>query len=128
MKWYSWYFDVVKNKYAAFDGRARRKEFWYFMLVNIIIIFSLNIIENLIGTYNSDLGMGILQGIYYLATLVPALAVSIRRLHDSNLRGWWMLLGFIPIVGALILIILYVRDSTPEENKYGRNPKTPIHQ
>lgn len=124
MKWYEWYIDVIKNKYATFEGRARRKEYWYFVLMNIIILFGLSFIDGLTGTFNTDAGMGVLSGIYTLAILIPSIAVSIRRLHDSNLSGWWILLVFIPIFGAITLIILYVRDSTPEENKYGPNPKT----
>jgi uncharacterized membrane protein YhaH (DUF805 family) len=68
--------------------------------------------------------MGLLSGIYSVAVIIPSLAVTIRRLHDSSHSGWWLLLGFIPIIGALILIVLYVRDSTHEENIYGPNPKT----
>lgn len=123
MKWYEWYIDVVKNKYAKFDGRAGRKEFWYFILVNIIIIFTLSLIDGLTGTFSSEIGMGLLSGIYTVVVLIPGIAVSIRRLHDSGLCGWWILLGIIPIIGGLILIILYVRDSTDEANKYGPNPK-----
>lgn len=123
MKWYEWYIDVVKNKYAKFDGRAGRKEFWYFILVNIIIIFTLSLIDGLTGTFSSEIGMGLLSGIYTVVVLIPGIAVSIRRLHDSGLCGWWILLGIIPIIGGLILIILYVRDSTNEANKYGPNPK-----
>jgi len=124
MKWYEWYIDIVKNKYAKFEGRARRKEFWYFVLVNIIIIFGLSFIDGLTGNFNSDISMGLLSGIYSVAVIIPSLAVSIRRLHDSSLSGWWILLSFIPIIGGLILIVLYVRDSAPEENIYGPNPKT----
>ena len=124
MKWYEWYIDIVKNKYAKFEGRARRKEFWYFVLVNIIIIFGLSFIDGLTGNFNSDISMGLLSGIYSVAVIIPSLAVSIRRLHDSSLSGWWILLSFIPIIGGLILIVLYVRDSTPKENIYGPNPKT----
>jgi len=124
MKWYDWYFDVVKNRYAEFDGRARRKEFWYFVLMNIIIVIGFSFIDGLLGTYSSNTGLGLLSGIYFIAILIPAIAVSVRRLHDSSLSGFWILLSFMPIVGAITLIILYVRDSTSEDNKYGPNPKT----
>jgi uncharacterized membrane protein YhaH (DUF805 family) len=124
MKWYDWFFDVLKNKYATFEGRARRKEFWYFGLMNIIIVVGFSFIDGLLGTYSSNTGMGLLSGIYFIAILIPAIAVSVRRLHDSSLSGFWILLSFMPIVGAITLIILYVRDSTPEQNKYGPNPKT----
>ncbi len=123
MKWYEWYIYVIKNKYATFEGRARRKEYWYFVLMNIIILFGLSFIDGLTGTFNTDASMGLLSGIYTLAILIPSFAVAIRRLHDSNLSGWWILLVFIPIFGAITFIILCVRDSTPEENKYGPNQK-----
>ena len=123
MKWYDWFFDVLKNKYATFGGRARRKEYWNFQLVAYVIGIGLLFIDVLTGTLNSDVGMGLLSGIYGVAIIIPSIAVSIRRLHDTNHSGWWVLLFFIPFVGALILIILYVRDSTPEQNKYGPTPK-----
>ncbi len=124
MKWYDWFFDVLKNKYATFEGRARRKEYWNFQLVAYVIGIGLLFIDVLTGTFNSDVSMGLLSGIYGVAIIIPSIAVSIRRLHDTNHSGLWFLLFFIPFVGALILIILYVRDSTPEQNKYGPNPKT----
>jgi len=124
MNWYNWYLDAVKNKYAKFDSRARRKEFWFFVLMNLILVAGFSFIDGVFGTYNSGIGMGLFSGIYFIAVLIPAIAVSVRRLHDSSLSGFWILLGFIPIVGAIILIILYVRDSTPEQNEYGPNPKT----
>lgn len=124
MKWYEWYIDVVKNKYATFEGRASRKELWYFILVNIIIGIGLSFIDALTGTFNSDIGMGLLSGIYTVAIIIPSIAVQVRRLHDTNLSGFWFLLCLIPFVGGIALIILYVRDSTPGENKYGPNPKT----
>jgi len=123
MQWYNWYFDVVKNRYAEFGGRARRKEFWYFVLMNIIIVVGFSFIDGLLGTYGSNTGLGLLSGIYFIAVLIPAIAVSVRRLHDSSLSGFWILLSFVPMIGTLILVILYVRDSTPEENKFGPDPK-----
>jgi len=94
------------------------------LLNNLILVAGFSFIDGVFGTYNSGIGMGLFSGIYFIAVLIPAIAVSVRRLHDSSLSGFWILLGFIPIVGAIILIILYVRDSTPEQNEYGPNPKT----
>jgi len=124
MKWYDWFFDVLKNKYATFEGRARRKELWYFQLMAYVIATGLLFIDVLTGTFNSDVGMGLLSGIYGVAIIIPHIAISIRRLHDTNHSGWWLLLVVIPIVGWIILIIICTRDSTPEQNKYGPNPKT----
>jgi len=117
----NWYLDVLK-KYAVFNGRARRKEYWFFSLFNLIIIIVLGVIDGMIGSYSASAGMGLLGGIYMLAVLVPAIAVGIRRLHDTDRSGWWLLLGLIPLAG-LVLLVFMVLDSTPGENQYGPNPK-----
>ncbi|MGO4998306.1 DUF805 domain-containing protein [Oceanisphaera sp. W20_SRM_FM3] len=118
----NWYLDVLKN-YATFGGRARRKEYWMFILFNIIISIVLGFIDGLIGTYNIESGFGLLSGLYSLAILIPSLAVSIRRLHDTDRSGWWLLIGFIPLIGAIVLLVFMLLDSTPEQNKFGANPK-----
>ena len=112
----SWYLDVLK-KYAVFSGRARRKEYWMFFLINLIITLVLSFIEGLAG------GPGVVGGLYSLAVLLPAIAVGVRRLHDTNRSGWWMLIGLIPIIGTIILIVFMVQDSQPGENQYGPYPK-----
>ena len=112
----NWYFEVLK-KYAVFSGRARRKEYWFFFLINIIIAFVLGFIEGLFGS------PGIISMIYSLAVLIPGIAVSVRRLHDTNRSGWWLLIGLIPIIGAIVLIVFMVQDSQSGENQYGGNPK-----
>jgi len=112
----NWYLDVLK-KYAVFDGRARRKEYWMFFLFNIIISIVLGVIEAMIGTF------GILGGLYMLAILVPAIGVTVRRLHDTDRSGWWILVGFVPVIGGIILLVLMVLDSKPGTNQYGPNPK-----
>ena len=111
----NWYLDVLK-KYAVFSGRARRKEYWMFALFNFIIAIVIGIIEGIIGT-------GFLGILYMLAVLIPCLAVSVRRLHDIDRTGWWVLIGLVPLIGAIVLIIFAVMDSTPGENQYGPNPK-----
>jgi len=117
----NWYIDVLK-KYAVFNGRARRKEFWMFVLINLIVSIALSVVDGIIGTTTAT-GMGILSLIYALGVLLPSIGVSIRRLHDSGKSGWLLLLAFIPLIGVIILIVLYVLDSTPGDNKYGPNPK-----
>lgn len=112
----AWYLKVLKD-YAVFTGRARRTEYWMFTLINFIICMVLFAIEAVIGT------LGIITMLYGLAVLIPGLAVSIRRLHDTDRSGWWLLVGFIPVVGGLILLVLMVLDSTPGENRFGHNPK-----
>ena len=117
-----WYLDVLK-KYAVFNGRARRKEYWFFSLFNLIIIIVLGVIDGMTGSYSASAGMGLLGGIYMLAVLVPAIAVGIRRLHDTNRSGWWLLIVFVPLIGAIVLLVFMVLDSSPGENQYGANPK-----
>ena len=112
----NWYLDVLK-KYAVFDGRARRKEYWMFFLFNIIIAFVLGIIEGIVG------GPGVIGAIYGLAVLLPGIAVGVRRLHDTSRSGWWLLIGLVPIIGAIVLIVFFVQDSQPGDNQYGPNPK-----
>ena len=111
-----WYLEVLK-KYAVFSGRARRKEYWFFFLINIIITFVLGFIEGLAGT------AGILACIYSLAVLIPGIAVTVRRLHDTNRSGWWLLVGLVPLLGAIALLVFMVQDSQPDKNQYGTNPK-----
>ena len=118
----NWYLDVLK-KYAVFNGRARRKEYWFFSLFNLIIIIVLGVIDGMTGSYSASAGMGLLGGIYMLAVLVPAIAVGIRRLHDTNRSGWWLLIVFVPLIGAIVLLVFMVLDSSPGENQYGANPK-----
>jgi uncharacterized membrane protein YhaH (DUF805 family) len=112
----NWYLEVLK-KYAVFNGRARRKEYWMFFLFNIIIALVLGFVEGLVG------GPGVVGMVYSLAVLIPGIAVSIRRLHDTDRSGWWLLIGLIPIIGAIVLIVFTVQDSKSGENQYGSNPK-----
>ena len=111
-----WYFEVLK-KYAVFSGRARRKEYWFFTLFNVIIYLVLYLVELLAGV------SGILVGLYSLVVAIPSLAVLVRRLHDTNRSGWWFFISFIPLIGSIILLVFLVQDSQPNENRYGRNPK-----
>lgn len=112
----NYYLDVLK-KYAVFTGRARRKEYWMFFLFNVIISFVIGFIDGFIGT------AGILAIVYALGTLLPGIGVAIRRLHDTDRSGWWLLISLVPIVGFIVLLVFLVSDSQPGENKYGPNPK-----
>lgn len=111
-----WYLAVLKN-YAGFSGRAHRKEYWMFLLFNMIIAVVLGFVEGLFGS------PGILGSLYSLAVLVPSIAVSMRRLHDTGRSGLWLLIGFVPLVGAIVLLIFFVQDSMQGENQYGSSPK-----
>jgi uncharacterized membrane protein YhaH (DUF805 family) len=118
----SWYLEVLK-KYAVFSGRARRKEYWMFFLINLIISVVLIAIDSLIGTFSPQARVGLLQSIYSLAVLIPSLAVTVRRLHDTGRTGWWILIGLIPVIGGIVLLIFMLLDSEPGSNEYGPNPK-----
>ena len=111
----NWYLGVLK-KYADFNGRARRKEFWMFALISFIIAVILSVVDGMIG-------VPVLGAIYALGVLLPSIAVGARRFHDIGKSGWWLLIGLIPLLGGLILIIFFVLDSNPGDNKYGPNPK-----
>ena len=114
------------QKYAVFSGRSRRKEFWMFVLFTFIVEIVLAIIDAIIGTYNTAIGIGLLSGLFYLAILVPFIALNTRRLHDIGKSGWFQLLFIIPIVGFILWIIWMVRDSDDGVNKYGPSPKAPV--
>ncbi|UGY90294.1 DUF805 domain-containing protein [Streptomyces gobiensis] len=115
-----WYVDVLK-KYAVFNGRARRQEYWMFALISLVISIVLTIVDAVLGT-------GFIVGLYSLAVLLPSLAVGVRRLHDTDRSGWWLLIALIPLVGVIILLVFLASDSTPQENSYGPNPKqVPVH-
>ena len=115
----NWYFEVLK-KYAVFNGRARRQAFWMFFLFNFIIGLVLAILEAIVPVIRF---IGIIYG---LGVLIPYLAVGVRRLHDTGRTGWWLLIGLIPIVGEIVLLIFFVLDSQPGDNKYGPNPKKEV--
>jgi len=117
-----WYLKVLKQ-YADFSGRARRKEYWMFTLFNMIFTFLAAIIDNVVGTANVEVGYGLFYFIYAIAVFIPALAVCVRRLHDVGKSGWMIFISFIPIIGAIWLIVLLVKDSQQGANKWGNNPK-----
>ncbi|WP_187261346.1 DUF805 domain-containing protein [Pontibacter beigongshangensis] len=118
----NWYMTVLR-KYAVFSGRARRSEYWYFVLFNVLISMVLSFVDLTIGTATSTGSIGLLGGLYSLAVFIPSLAVAVRRLHDTGKSGWWVLFGLIPVLGWIVLIIFMFIDSQPGDNQYGPNPK-----
>ena len=118
----NWYLQALK-KYADFSGRARRREYWFYILFYLIIMIVLMICDGFIGTTMQGAGIGILTGIYALAVLIPTLAVTVRRLHDTGRSGWWIFIQLVPIVGVFILLYFLVSDSNPGTNAYGPSPK-----
>ena len=123
------YYLKVLKQFADFNGRARRKEYWIYNIINSIIGGLLFFLDYLLGTTIDflDLGegnsLGILYLVYALFVFIPGLAVAVRRLHDVGQSGWMLLIALIPLIGAIWLLVLYLTDSNPGENKYGPNPK-----
>jgi uncharacterized membrane protein YhaH (DUF805 family) len=114
---------VVLGNYTNFSGRARRSEYWWFTLTSVIVSVVLNIVGSVSDGMNAVAGLVLV--VYSLGTLIPSLAVAVRRLHDTGRSGWMLLLALIPLVGAIILIVFAVSDSAKGSNKYGASPKYP---
>ena len=129
------YYIKVLKQYADFNGRARRKEYWIYNIINSIIGGLLFFLDYRLGTTiegldlditlttNEGLDLGILYIIYALFVFIPSLAVAVRRLHDVGKSGWMLLIALIPLIGSIWLLVLYLTNSNPGENKYGPNPK-----
>ncbi|GAA0471549.1 DUF805 domain-containing protein [Parasphingorhabdus litoris] len=141
-----WMFLPLK-RYADFGGRSRRKEYWMFFLFQVIAITLITMFAIIFGNFSLDpadyldasgtfdpsdglpSGLGLFVGlftIYALATFIPVLAVQVRRLHDTERSGWWVLLGIIPVInyiGFLVLIVFYCLEGTKGKNRFGEDPK-----
>ena len=114
--------DAVRsgfNNYANFAGRALRSEFWYWVLFGIGVSIVANIVDGILGTGSTMGATGIVGSLAGLALLVPNIAVGIRRLHDIDKSGWWILVGLIPVLGWIYLIYLYVQPGTSGANRFG---------
>ena len=124
----SWYIEVIK-KYAVFSGRARRKEYWMFVLVNMIIAILIGILVGIATSSDANSNTKIapvfncISSLYSLAILLPSLGVFVRRLHDIGKSGWWFFIGFIPLIGEIWLLVLMCTDGQSGSNHYGPNPK-----
>jgi uncharacterized membrane protein YhaH (DUF805 family) len=118
----NWYVNVLRQ-YAVFNGRAGRKEYWMFILFNLIVAMLALILDNILGMAFSGFKFGVIYVAFILAVLIPSIAVAVRRLHDIGKSGWMVTVSLIPVVGAIWLLILLVKDSFPGENQYGPNPK-----
>ncbi|HLS30133.1 MAG TPA: DUF805 domain-containing protein [Flavobacteriaceae bacterium] len=117
-----WYLKGLR-KYAEFNGRARRKEYWMFVLFNMIFSFVAAVIDNLAGIAIPEMGYGLFYGLFVLVMFIPGLAVTVRRLHDIGKSGWMFFVVLIPLIGGIWLFILMLTDSDPGVNQYGANPK-----
>lgn len=117
-----WYLKVMRQ-YADFSGRARRKEYWMFILFNIIFAIVAMILDNVLGIAFGQIGYGPIYVIYALAVLLPGLAVTVRRLHDVGKSGWMYFIVLIPIIGAIWILVLMCTEGDSGSNEYGSNPK-----
>lgn len=116
-----WFLKVVKS--FSFEGRARRKEYWMFVLVAVVIALVLGFIDGMLGTYSLSTGIGLMGGIFSIAILIQSIAVGVRRLHDTGRSGWWLLIAFIPFVGPIIVLVLMALEGKQDDNQYGPDPK-----
>lgn len=113
----------VFNKYATFKGRARRSEYWWFVLFYSLVLIAAAILDNLFGITIEHTFYGAIYCIAALVLFLPNLAVTVRRLHDINKSGWNILWGIIPLIGSILLIVWCCQDSKAEANQYGESPK-----
>jgi len=111
------------KRYAEFSGRSRRKEYWMFVLFYVMVFVVLSILEGITGLRGTVGPYGPLTALFGLALIVPSIAVGIRRLHDTDRSGWWILIALVPLVGTLILLYFYVLEGTKGPNQYGEDPK-----
>ncbi|MDF0541896.1 DUF805 domain-containing protein [Sphingobium sp. H39-3-25] len=125
------------RRYTKFSGRARPKEYWMFALFGMIVCFVLAIVESALGLSTAQHWMergpwwasagystqfGPLVGLFVLLTLIPSIAVAVRRLHDSDRRGWWLLIGFLPLIGGIVLLVFFIIGGTRGPNRFGPDP------
>jgi uncharacterized membrane protein YhaH (DUF805 family) len=118
----NWYLKVLKQ-YLDFSGRARRKEYWFFTLFHIIFYGVCILLDALLGTSAGEGGIGFLYLTYFLLTLIPSFALSIRRMHDIGKSGWMVLVSIIPIAGPIWFLVLTCMESEMKTNQWGDNPK-----
>lgn len=113
----NWFQTVVTKHYVDFQGRARRAEYWWYILVYIVIDIVLSIIQSMVHTT-------LITALFGLALLLPSLGVSFRRMHDIDKSAWWLLIGLIPLIGAIVLIYWFAQPGTAGSNQFGPDPKS----
>lgn len=104
------YFISGWKKATQFSGRANRSEFWWFVLFSFLVGIGVSIVDGAVGVGGAQ-GIGVISGLYGIASILPSLALAIRRLHDTNRSGWWLLIGLLPLIGPVVLIYFYVLES-----------------
>ncbi len=117
--------ECITKKYATFSGRAQRKEYWLFALFIMLLSLIAAGIDFGTGTFDDELGMGAVGAIVALATFIPGFSVVVRRLHDTDRVGWWLLIVLIPLIGVIWWIVLMCLKGTDGENRFGPDPLTP---
>lgn len=115
--------ECMMTKCMTFSGRMGRKDFWIFYSLLIVLYVSLTLLDVLLGWYHEGLGLGVVSGITFILTVIPSIAATIRRLHDTNRSGWWYLISFIPLIGVGILFVLAALKGTDGSNRYGEIPE-----
>ncbi len=126
----SYFVDIIKNKYFQFEGRAPRREYWFFVLFSVIIGLVLGLIDGILGTgltlgtdpMGRPIQVGILGILFNLALFIPSIAIGVRRMHDIGKSGWWLLIPLVPIIGIFILLYFLVVPSQEDDNEYGSYP------
>jgi uncharacterized membrane protein YhaH (DUF805 family) len=128
--------EAVKSvyaKYATFSGRAARSEYWWFALFSLIAAIVIMVVEGALGLgqgsmqsggggFSASYNGGILSIIWSLGNIIPSLAVGVRRLHDTDRSGWWLLIALVPIIGAIVLIVFFCSRGTAAANRFGDDP------
>ena len=122
-----YYLDILTNKYADFNGRARRKEYWMWTLYYTIVLLFAMVLDNVIGLnfelFGQPLDYGWLYVTIGITHLIPGLGIVVRRLHDVGKSGWFYLIILIPLIGFIWILVLFCTDGVKEDNKWGSNPK-----
>jgi len=117
---FQWFLEAWKKSFV-FRGRAGRQEYWFFALFNLIVLVGICLVEINLGITDGK-QLGLVSGLYSVATILPYISVTVRRLHDNDQSGWWLLAYFIPLLGGIILLFFAVLPGKPGDNQYGRNP------
>ena len=127
-----WYLKVMRDNYANFNGRARRKEYWMYTLIFTVLLIALMTIMFSVLSFSDETGIESGPGVYLtvilvivflFAHLIPSIALTVRRLHDTGKSGWWYLIVFVPYLGNFVIFIFTLIDGDRGDNKYGSNPK-----
>jgi uncharacterized membrane protein YhaH (DUF805 family) len=116
---------VLQENYMNFEGRASRSEYWWFLLFVILAEVAIAILAGVLGGILGDAGTEfgmLLYAVFGLAVILPALGVTVRRLHDTDRSGWFIFIGLVPVIGPILLIVWYCTSGTPGANRFGANP------